>query len=291
VTELTADPAVRRTMRMLTSIVAPVTLLTSLLYYFGWTEAHASASYLGIDESVLAFSTQDYLLRSVTAVFWPLSVGLIVAALALRGHAAVMRAVVRLEHHRHLRLLAGLLALGGLASVLYGALALHYNWIARSDFSIAPLTLTVGAAAVSYALALYDKTRAVTRGEPVAAGASPLAVFAVAMLIGVGLFWQVANWASAVGSGKTRDLVTHLDSRPSVTLFSAKRLDLAGGGVTQTQVTGADAAYHYRYTGLRLLLRSGGKYLLLSDEWNRVDGRTFIIDDTSDVRLEFVPGR
>ena len=89
--ELSADPAVRRTLRVLGSVVAPATLITALLYYFGWTATHASAAYLGIDESLLSFSTQDYLLRSVNPVFWPLAVGLIVAALALHGHIRVMR--------------------------------------------------------------------------------------------------------------------------------------------------------------------------------------------------------
>ncbi|MFL6239316.1 MAG: hypothetical protein ACJ735_07515 [Actinomycetes bacterium] len=290
--DLSADPAVRRTMRLLTSVVAPATLLTSLLYYFGWTEAHASANYLGIDESVLGFTTQDYLLRSVNAVFWPLAVGLIVAALALRGHVTVMRAVVHTRHQRHVQVVAGVVALLGLIAVVYGSLALHHHWIFRGDFSIAPLCLTAGAAAIAYAFSLFERAHVV--GNPHAstgAGSSSLAVFAVAMLIGVGLFWQVAEWANSVGVGKTRDLVAHLDSRPSVTLYSAKRLQLDGKSVTETSLPSSDSAYLYRYDGLRLLLRSGGKYLLLSDQWNRVDGRTFVIDDTAQVRLEFTPGR
>jgi hypothetical protein len=290
--DLSADPAVRRTLRVFGSVVAPATLLTSLLYYFGWTVTHASSAYLGIDESVLGFSTQDYLLRSVNAVYWPLSVGLIASALALRGHITVMRAITKPHHRQRVAVLTVALAVAGIGSVTYGALALHYGWVSAGDFSIAPLCLTVGVALFAYTMFIHERA-GTGRAQPVssATGSGSLAAVAVALLIAVGLFWQVADWATAVGVGRTRDLVARLDAQPRVTVYSAKQLDLAGvGGVTETTLSGADNAYHYQYDGLRLLFRSGGRYLLLSDQWNRADGRTILIADAPDLRFEFAPG-
>jgi uncharacterized membrane protein YidH (DUF202 family) len=279
-------------LRVLGSVVAPATLITALLYYFGWTATHASAAYLGIDESLLSFSTQDYLLRSVNPVFWPLAVGLIVAALALHGHIRVMRYIRHPEPRVRIVWIIGALALVSVVAVTYGALALHYDWVSRGSFSVAPLSLTLGVAVFSYAVFIHEVATAHAKATPATspAGAGSLAAVAIALLIAVGLFWQVADWATAVGVGKTRDLVNHLDAQPSVTLYSAKRLALAGpDGVSETTLPGNDAAYRYRYTGLRLLFRSGGKYLLLSDQWTRADGRTFLIDDTPEVRLDFSP--
>ena len=290
--ELSADPAIRRTLRVFGSVVAPATLLTALLYYFGWTATHASASYLGIDESLLSFSTQDYLLRSVNAVFWPLSVGLIAAALAIYGHNSVMRHIRHPGPRFRIRWLIGALALISVVAATYGALALHYDWVSRGNFSVAPLSLTLGVALFTYAVLIHELATAHAKKAPPASsgGSGSLVAVAMALLIAVGLFWQVAEWATAVGVGRTRNLINNLDAQPSVALFSAKRLALAGpDGVTETAVAGTDGAYRYRYTGLRLLFRSGGKYLLLAEHWTRADGRTFIIDDTADLRLEFSP--
>jgi hypothetical protein len=265
-----------------------------LLYYFGWTFTHASASYLGIDESVLGFSTQDYLLRSINAVFWPLSVGLIVAALALRGHVVVMRSISQPQRTRRIEALGIGLAVAGLGAAIYGGLAIHYDWVGVADFTIAPLCLTIGVALLGYAVLIREwlTSRAPNATADSTTGSASLATVAVALLIAVGLFWQVAEWATAVGIGRTRDLIARLDAQPQVTVYSGKRLGLAGtGGVTETPLGGTDTAYRYRYTGLRLLFRSGGTYLLLSDHWSRADGRTFLIDDTPDLRFEFTPGR
>ncbi len=53
---------------------ANVTVLTALLVYFGWKRADTQATVLGVDESVFGLSTQDYLLRSVDALFLPIGI-------------------------------------------------------------------------------------------------------------------------------------------------------------------------------------------------------------------------
>src|SRR5919198_481590 len=57
---------------------APAALITALAFYFGWRRERAFAGYFGIDPSVLGFSTNDYVLRSVDALFVPAAVVLLV---------------------------------------------------------------------------------------------------------------------------------------------------------------------------------------------------------------------
>ena len=59
----------------LLSIVAPTTLVVALLYYFGWARTSAEAHALGLDDSLFGYSTQDYILRSISSMYWPLFVG------------------------------------------------------------------------------------------------------------------------------------------------------------------------------------------------------------------------
>lgn len=50
-------------------VAAPATLLTALGFYFGWKRTQTYAIYFGIDNSMLRFSIQEYLLRSSTSVY------------------------------------------------------------------------------------------------------------------------------------------------------------------------------------------------------------------------------
>ena len=60
----------------------------------------------------------------------------------------------------------------------------------------------------------------------------------------------------------------------------------------ETELPGPDAAYRYRYSGLKLVVRSGGKWFLLPASWtpgNR--GAALLLSDTDELRVEFTPGR
>lgn len=86
------DPirSLRGTLRGLATVVAPTSVVTSLLYYFGWTRALSQSKAMGFDSTLLGFTTQEYLLQSLAPMFWPLLVGLLAAITALLGHVAVV---------------------------------------------------------------------------------------------------------------------------------------------------------------------------------------------------------
>ena len=70
----TADAApVSRALRTVASVAAPTSLLTALLFYFGWSHAFYFFDYFGVNSTVLGLSTQDYLMRSVDGLFVPVT--------------------------------------------------------------------------------------------------------------------------------------------------------------------------------------------------------------------------
>src|ERR687891_2692220 len=77
---------------VITTFVAPTTLVGALVFYFGWTRTRAWWLYFGVDPSVLGFSNQDYVLRSVNALF----PALVVVAIAAAGVAWTVRRTDRL---------------------------------------------------------------------------------------------------------------------------------------------------------------------------------------------------
>src|SRR5206468_3932674 len=98
--------AIRSMLEMAGLIVAPVTLLTALLYYFGWVRSNALWLHFGIDPSTIGFSTQDYLLRAIGALYVPLGAMLIFGLLLLECHQEVARWIKLRRHVGGLKLLA-----------------------------------------------------------------------------------------------------------------------------------------------------------------------------------------
>ena len=51
-------------------------------------------------------------------------------------------------------------------------------------------------------------------------------------------------------------------------------------------VLAAGERYRFRYTGLRMLLRTGGSYVLAPDGWEQ-GAAIFVVDDEPSLRFEF----
>jgi hypothetical protein len=102
----------------------------------------------------------------------------------------------------------------------------------------------------------------------------------------------VAVYAQARGVREAAGVAATISRRPGVTLYSARRLHLEGPSIRETEPGGPDAAYRFRYSGLKLVVRSGGKWFLLPVNWtpgNR--GAALPLPDTGDLRVELTPGR
>lgn len=74
-----------------------------------------------------------------------------------------------------------------------------------------------------------------------------------------------------------------------MTVYSAKDLSLRAPAVRETVCRDPEAAYRFRYDGLKLILQSGGQYFFLPADWNPADGVSFVIPRADTLRLEFSP--
>ena len=63
---------IERLISSATSVVAPLSLLTALMFYFGYAWARAQYDYFGIDVDTIGLSTQDYVMRSPAPLLTPL---------------------------------------------------------------------------------------------------------------------------------------------------------------------------------------------------------------------------
>jgi hypothetical protein len=266
----------RGALELIGLLVAPTTLLTALAYYFGWTFTNARASYFGIDPSTLGFSTQDYILRSADALFVPFAFLVLAALAAVAIHSLVRSGLRQLPYHG--AILQASWACGAVGSVLLtlGIVAMFRPLPFPTYYLFAPVSPGLGALLLAYAVYLRWGWL-----PPVAVGL----VLSLGVLSG---FWATSKYADALGRGRAKRLAGSLSIRPSVVVYSKQRLQL---GVREMRLDRRDSAYAFRYTGLRLLVRSGGKYFLLPDGWSRQRGVAIVLSDTDELRVEFGPGR
>lgn len=289
----------RNALRPAVGFFANVTVVTALLVYFGWRRAETQAHHMGIDESLLGMSTQEYLLRSVGPVL-VLLIGVSVAGLlwtsAERRLTPVLRNAVAPpvgEEDRPPRDRAALLGLRALGSawlllpvvvVLVG-----YIWPAPA-FVLFPASLGVGILLWLYA----GKVRRGAAAAPDEAlpGHETAVLVCAALLVLVCVFWTASNYAEVLGQQLADDFAAHLADLPGVTAYGEHRLHLDGPGVVESEVGAADETLRFRYTGLRLLEHTGGRYFLVSDGWTDTYGVVFVLqDDDPSIRLDFVRDR
>ncbi|WP_160320109.1 hypothetical protein [Rhodococcus rhodochrous] len=83
--------------------------------------------------------------------------------------------------------------------------------------------------------------------------------------------------------------IEQFPAQPSVSVCSAQSLGLSAPGVIELDCKDADAAYPFRYDGLKLILPSGDQYLLLPVEWSRDTGVAFLLPRSEAIRTDFSP--
>jgi hypothetical protein len=287
---------VRSALELVGLVVAPTTIITALAFFFGWTLTNSRASYFGIDASALGLSTQDYVLRSTDALFVPLGTVLVLALLVLSLHAVVSRALLDPAQRHALRVAArGSVAAGAVLFVV-GVAAVFEPLSFSPHYLFPPASPGIGIALLAYGLHVLGRVRA---AEPARTGVvtaalplnRPLTLTLVWLLVLLSAFWTASEYADALGRGRAAQLVDDLDQRPRVAVFAPRRLQIVADGVTERLLGGRDSAYRYRYVGLRLLTRSGGKYFLLPEEWSRATGAAIVLPDSPSLRFEFGAGR
>ena len=294
VTARDSPDKLRSVLQLVGSVVAPTSLLTALLFYFGWAHAYWFFSYFGFDISLLGLTTQDYLMRSVDALFVPLTLSLGTGLLLVWAHAAmVARLFTGPEGQRRARTAVRAVATTGLLLFLAGMAGFLVKSLRNSYLFVYPLSLGSGTLLLSYASRLHRKQdRSVRAPEDAGALRLPPLVEAAGafLLVAVSLFWASTNYAAAVGETRAREYEQEFRSYPAAFVYSTERLHLDAPGVEEVACDEPGAGFRFRYERLRLMLRSGGHYFLLPETWSPENGVAIVVPESDSVRLQFMRG-
>ena len=286
-----APPRLRSVIEIVSLVVAPASLLSALLFYFGWTYTNARALYFGIDPSTFGYSTQDYLLRSVDPIFIPLGALLVAAVVIMHLHSALSRWTGDERKRTFLRVVAAVLMAGGCMTFVVGVIGVTRGSVFGVDFLLPPLGLCFGIGAIAYAT-LLNRRLAASRGASRRPSDDPrwlssASRILLGLFIVLNLFWAVRDWADAVGRGRAQELAQAVPYRPGAVIYSKNELHIAAPGVEVTEVGDAESAYRFRYSGLSMLIYSGRKYFLVATQSPPESPTTIVLPDREDIRLEF----
>jgi hypothetical protein len=283
------------------SVVAPLSVISTLLFYFGYASARAQYEYFGLDVDTIGLSTQDYVMRSPQPLLTPLlglallGVAVAVAHSAIRGRvdAAVAGAARDTDAGSALRcrqrlasirratqaaVLAGLTGLAGGIVMLVGYSRLR-GW---GFYPLAtPLLFALAATLILYGLwvrGLLAPRQRPRRGVAVS----------ISLVLAASLFWATATLAQWSGRGLARYTATHLDELPSLILDTRERLYLPSPGIEETMLQPSSGqTFHYRYRNLRLLILGQNRLFLVPPTWSASDLTLVVPLDDGSVRLQF----
>ncbi len=254
-----------------TTFVAPATLLSALLFYFGYVSSRAQYRYFGLDVDTIGLGTQDYVLRSPQALLVPALLLTVLGATALvAGRVLERRALTPTLARRAYAAAAAVLLV---AATLLGG----YRWLGGWALygMVTPLLLAAGLSVVAW---LWHRSG--TRR-----GAVAFAVLAVATC----LFWATATLAQWTGLGAGQRTARNLDELPALVLDTTERLYLTDGVVEESRLPGEEGQeFGYRYRGLRLLIQAGDRMFLVPERWTPANSTLLVELDEVRVRFRFV---
>ncbi|MDX3189869.1 hypothetical protein PV458_15805 [Streptomyces sp. MN03-5084-2B] len=274
-----------KAVRLIGSVIAPTTVLTGLLFFFGRQHATWLFDYFGVPFSTMGLTAQDYLVRGEDGLLIPIAV-VMTAVLALVWLHRFLRARLGdAAWQRLLRLVTPVAVVAGLAGLAVAAVGVVHPEAFATSYSVPGAGLSLGV----LFLVAASRLLAARAGRPVPATLATAEWLAAFTLVSVGLFWAVADYSASVGVGRAIQIEAALPAPPEAVLYSAKSLNLTAPGVRETQCRNPDTAYRYRYTGLKLILQSGGQYFLLPVQWRKADGTAVVLPRTDALRLEFTP--
>jgi hypothetical protein len=278
---------------ILGAVVAPTTLLTALLYYFGRAHATGLFGHFGVHVTVLDLTVQDYLIRGVDGLIVPLVFLVGAVLLTLWSRLLVLAALPTEKRSTVRRALAPLAGVAGIILATIAVVDLLGVITFRNYPEVRGLSLSIGVLLLAYAAHALRKIIAERQPERVSRKARHSMIIgewgAVFALVSVGLFWAVGNYAIGVGRGNAYQIEASLAYFPNLAVYSEKRLDLQGPGVHETPCRQDNTAYRFRYDGLKLVHQSGNHYLFLPAGWTRTEGAAMLVQRNEILWLEFSP--
>jgi hypothetical protein len=295
--EATAFGQFERWVRGSATILAPATVVTVVLFYFGYVSARSQYEYFGIDVDTIGLSTQDYIMRSPQPLLVPLfvlaAVGIGILALLSTTRRWVATAREPDSSTAHVRRLAhGCLAAGlsflGVGAVLLVGYAGLREWAVYP--LVTPLLTGFGAALVAYGNQVKELLRDTKDSAVANNSALRRSSYAVVfVLIVVSVFWTTATVAQWSGRGLAREQATRLDQLPSVILDTKDRLFLRSPGIEETMLPVSEGqTFRYRYRNLRMLIHGNDRMFLVPHQWSASNSTLVVrLDDAVRVQFQF----
>lgn len=308
------------------SIVAPVTLLSALLFYFGYVSSSTEYAYFGVDVDTIGLNTQGFIMRSPQTLLVPLLVFPLAAAGFLTLNAAIRRRIAMaiahtadeantakldgdaVRHSEHIRHMVQRSRLFGLAVLTIGVILLFtypylYGWAWYG--LVTPLLIALGAGVIAYASRLLTYLRRLRGQQAPGAAKDPgpnrarlaredssavarrIASALIYVVIAASIFWATATIAQASGRAIAQNAARNLDKLPWVILDTKERLFLHDPGIEETLLPPSGGqTFHYRYRGLRLLIEGQDRMFLVPHQWSPSDS-TLIVPLDDSVRVQF----
>jgi hypothetical protein len=264
-------------------VLAPTTVITALLYYYGYVATYARFGYFGVDLATLRLSTQDLVLKSVAVLYVPCAVllGLGIAYLVIRNRTRM--ALAARARWRSLRRVGRVAVALGVGLIIRAVVGVVVPSVAVTEFpATTPMALGAGTLSLLYGRHLLRNT-VPGRGDMVPGNA---VVILGAGIVILSLFWAANTFAAAYGSGQAERDSKALTSRPAVTLDTRERLYLNTACAEETLLPAdTDQSFRYRNRGLRLLAVGSDRLFLIPDRWR--DGcQILVVRDDDSVRIQ-----
>ncbi|ROO86061.1 hypothetical protein EDD29_3622 [Actinocorallia herbida] len=276
-------------------IIAPTTLITTMLIYFGYVATQARFQQFGVNLDLVNLASTDLLFYGSEAVYIGI-LGLAVIALIPVGlYLAGKWVISDPRRDRAAFWISLVLCWAGILLLIGALLAIfvpHVRGIWRGRAEI-PLALTLSALLLRYALWLWQ-ARAAHRPHAVRTLSKEAFDFCrgiLLVLLLAGLFWTANNAAKRFGEMGAESMADNLKGKPRVVLFLQEPIyDLDLPTNVKVLDTGKEMKFRYRYSGLRLLVESDDRLFLAPAAWTPGTNRgILVIPNTSDIRLLLFP--
>jgi len=253
-------------------IVAPITVVSTLLFYFGYVSARAQYEYFGIDVDTIGLSTQDYVMRSPQPLLVPLLVLTLLAVAGLLLHNAIQHTALTVRRAGFIAI--ALLVLGIIALLAYPLLGdVPYYAL------VVPLAIGLAAATLAYLAYLGAKLRDV---RPPA-----LLIVLLGIVTTTCAFWATATTAQYSGRALAKSDAADLNQFPVVILDTKEKLQLRSPGLEETTLRpGTGQTFNYRYHGLRLLVVGQDRLFLVPHTWTP-SNTTLVLPLDNSIRVQF----
>lgn len=266
--------------------IAPTTIITSLCYFYGYVATRTYFSYFGIDTDAIGFSTTDYVVKSLPALYVPLVVGLLAWVAMLWAADYLRRLVQSGRRPRLLRRVAwAAIALGVVGAALTIVGLTKPEWAPIQVDVATPVALGLGAALLVAGLWLLAGTRAPDAPRSFAAAERGSLVVAAGAIV-VALFWITDIFATFRGHdlaintnaglwSRENVVVLDVDAKHDVPLLLGNQIKVSWAPLASDPT--AKSAF-LRYECFRALAVHNDRWVLVPARWAPAAGFAVIVN-------------